>query len=436
MKSKNNKKILSFVMAMSLGLLSACGNTSSSEAETDSSTTENTEANTDSAESTEKVKIEFFNQKTEIVSILETLISEYESENPNVDIELTTPANAMQVLISRMASDDTPDVFTNYPSATMNTQVDSGYILNLKDTGIMENIQDAARAQWKYNDGEYAATISYNVSGIWYNEDLFEQAGITELPKTWDELMKDCEILQAAGITPFVTSAKETSITDRQLQVFLASSMGDSYEEFANDTALAQYDSTKSYAENVKEMADKMVQVVEYSQADVLGTDQDSATANFANSQGAMMIGGSWLLASVSAANPDINISMMPIPGNSAEETNTCAYPGDMSLFVAEKTEVKDEAIEFVKWMTSVETATKYAEAEGNPSCIKGVDYVAPQFEELYADYVTTGKFILNPDCSWSTAQQDSVGAIIQQLYYDKDSDAFVKNLESGFNVN
>lgn len=428
---KNWKRIVSFGLTgmMAAGLLAGCGSSSSSASGTSSTASQ-------AAANDGKTHIEFFNQKTEIVDILNQLIDEYEAANPNIAIDMVTPSDADTVLASRMASNDTPDVFTNWPNPNFFTQVDSGYIMDLSDTGIMDNVQDVARDQWKYNGGEYAATISYNCSGIWYNKTLFEQAGISGAPDTWDELMDDCEKLQSAGITPFVTSAKETDITDRQLQVFLASSMGDTYDEFEEDAGNASVDASKDYGADLNTMGEKMVKVADYSQDDTLGTDQDSATANFANGDGAMMIGGSWLLASITAANPDIDIAMMPIPGDTADETNTCAYPGDMSLCIAADTDVKDEAIAFVKWMTSTETATEYAEAEGNPSCIKGVDYVAEQFSDLYNDYVTTGKFILNPDCNWTTAQQNAAGSMVQQLYYDKDASAFAENLASAFNDN
>lgn len=428
---KNWKRIVSFGLTgmMAAGLLAGCGSSSSSASGTSSTASQ-------AAANDGKTHIEFFNQKTEIVDILNQLIDEYEAANPNIAIDMVTPSDADTVLASRMASNDTPDVFTNWPNPNFFTQVDSGYIMDLSDTGIMDNVQDVARDQWKYNGGEYAATISYNCSGIWYNKTLFEQAGISGAPDTWDALMDDCEKLQAAGITPFVTSAKETDITDRQLQVFLASSMGDTYDEFEEDAGNASVDASKDYGADLNTMGEKMVKVADYSQDDTLGTDQDSATANFANGDGAMMIGGSWLLASITAANPDIDIAMMPIPGDTADETNTCAYPGDMSLCIAADTDVKDEAIAFVKWMTSTETATEYAEAEGNPSCIKGVDYVAEQFSDLYNDYVTTGKFILNPDCNWTTAQQNAAGSMVQQLYYDKDASAFAENLASAFNDN
>lgn len=436
MKRKWNKVMaMALTGVMSASLLAGCGNASNgadSSAQADSAQAETTASTSNDG----KTHIEFFNQKTEIVDILQGLIAEYESENPDIKIDLVTPADSSTVLTSRMASNDTPDVFTHWPSATFFAAVDSGYVMDLSDTGIMDNIQDAAREQWKHDGGEYAATISYNCSGIWVNEELFEQAGITAKPTTWAELMDDCEKLQSAGITPFVTVGKQTDITDRILQVYLASSMGGAYQEFEDDAAAKTVDASAAYAASLKSMAEKMVQMVGYSQDDVMGTDQDSATANFANGQGAMMLGGSWLNASITAANPDVKISMMPIPGDTTEETNTCAYPGDMALCIAKDSDVSDAAIAFVKWMTSPEIATKYAEKEGNPSCINDVTYVAEPLEELYANYVTTGKFILNPDCNWTKAQQDAAGAAIQQLYYDQDTDSFAENLAAAFNDN
>ncbi|HUM85052.1 MAG TPA: extracellular solute-binding protein [Lachnospiraceae bacterium] len=443
------KKAIAAVLTLAISgtLFTGCAVTSDSASTTSgtasgtvstaaSATSAATSAAASTGDTAGKTVIEFFNQKTEIVDILQNLISEYEKENPTISIELTTPTDATTVLTSRMASDDTPDIFTQWPSSTFFSEVDSGYVMDLTDTGIMDNVSDVAKNQWKHNGKDYAAEISYNCSGIWYNKDLFTKAGITTLPTTWDELMKDCETFKAAGITPFEVSAKETSITDRQLQVFLASCMGDNYQTFEDAASGKTMDSKASYASSLQSMASKMLQMISYAQSDVAGTDQDSATADFASGKAAMMIGGSWLLASVTSANPDINMAMMPIPGDTAADTNTCAYPGDMTLCIAAKSDVQKEAVAFVKWMTDKTQATEYAKAEGNPSCINGVDYVADQFKDLYDNYVTTGKFILNPDCTWSSAQQGAAGAAVQQLYYDQDANAFAENLTSAFNDN
>ena len=437
-KALSSILVLGVVLTMIGVLLAGCQSTSTDSTSTDTSTTSSGSGESSGSEnngSTDIVTIELFNQKTEIVGILEGLIAEYEAQNPNVKINLTTVADAFQVLQTRMLGGDTPDIFTHWPSSPFFAQVDAGYVMDLSGTGIMEQVQEAAREQWKYNGGEYAAPISYNVSGIWYNKDIFEAVGINDTPKTWDELIADCETLVAAGYTPFMTVGKDTGLTQRQLQVFMASSLAN-FDSLQEEAINKSVDINKDYGADIVNMGDKMAQIIKYSQADILGTDTDSATANFANGQAAMYINGSWAYASVTSANPDIKIAMMPIPGDTADLTNTCAYPGDMTLCISSTTKAPQEAIDFVKWMTTTEIANKYAEQEGNPSCIIGVDYIAQQFSDLYADYVTSGKFILNPDASWSSAQQTAAATAVQQLYYDLDSATFAENLQAAFNDN
>jgi multiple sugar transport system substrate-binding protein len=54
-------------------------------------------------------------------------------------------------------------------------------------------------------DGEqYGIPFTSSTRQLIYNKDLFARAGITEPPKTWDELKADAEKLKAAGVqTPF-----------------------------------------------------------------------------------------------------------------------------------------------------------------------------------------------------------------------------------------
>jgi raffinose/stachyose/melibiose transport system substrate-binding protein len=44
---------------------------------------------------------------------------------------------------------------------------------------------------------------------MWYNKDLFEKAGITETPKTWDEFLTVVQQLKDAGITPIALGEKD-----------------------------------------------------------------------------------------------------------------------------------------------------------------------------------------------------------------------------------
>lgn len=57
-----------------------------------------------------------------------------------------------------------------------------------------------------YDDGKlYEVPYQMKANGYMYNEELFEKAGITEVPTNWDEFLNACEKLKKAGIIPLTT---------------------------------------------------------------------------------------------------------------------------------------------------------------------------------------------------------------------------------------
>lgn len=55
------------------------------------------------------------------------------------------------------------------------------------------------------------STAAFACSGVFWNQELFEKAGIAEFPKTWDEFWTCCDKLQAAGITPLALHTEGTA---------------------------------------------------------------------------------------------------------------------------------------------------------------------------------------------------------------------------------
>ena len=45
--------------------------------------------------------------------------------------------------------------------------------------------------------------------GFYYNKDLFQQAGIEEVPVTYEEFLNAVDKLNAAGITPLTVGAQD-----------------------------------------------------------------------------------------------------------------------------------------------------------------------------------------------------------------------------------
>jgi len=115
---------------------------------------------------------------------------------------------------SSIASGSTPDMFTWWSGATFRDDlVATGQIATLDDVwaDMLKSGDFTADSgePFKVDGHYYAVPLHFNRWVLFYNPELFQKAGITGEPKTWDELMADADKLKAAGITPFVTTTQD-----------------------------------------------------------------------------------------------------------------------------------------------------------------------------------------------------------------------------------
>ncbi len=73
-----------------------------------------------------------------------------------------------------------------------------------KISDTVKNQMATAEATGTIDGKIYSVQQSVLPGGIWYSKDLFEKAGITETPKTWDEFKTVVQKLKDAGITDSV----------------------------------------------------------------------------------------------------------------------------------------------------------------------------------------------------------------------------------------
>ncbi|WP_369169762.1 ABC transporter substrate-binding protein [Streptomyces sp. R28] len=72
-----------------------------------------------------------------------------------------------------------------------------------------------------------------NKSLIWYNAQVFENAGATE-PKTWDELLSTAQTVYDSGVTPFsVGGAEGWTLTDWFENIYLSQAGPEKYDQLA-----------------------------------------------------------------------------------------------------------------------------------------------------------------------------------------------------------
>lgn len=179
----------------------------------------------------------------------------------------------------------------------------------------------------------------------------------------------------------------------------------------------------------MKTLAEAMLQIREYGQADTLGTGSEDSLNDMATGKAAMLLYGSWGIQTILNLNPDIDIEMIAIPNPTGGESMVPASI-DTALSITEACENKEAALKFLEFMSTTETAQFYADNEQNPPVIKGVNYNRPQLQSM-ADKLNAGEYFFSPSVYWPAGFRKSWEAPLQQLVMTKDVDAFMNDTDA-----
>ncbi|MGW3252258.1 ABC transporter substrate-binding protein [Streptomyces fungicidicus] len=138
---------------------------------------------------------------------------------------------------SKIAGGAPPDVALLPQPGAIKQAVDKGWAKPLgagatKELGknYSQGWQDIGKVDGKQYGVYYKAA---NKSLIWYNAQVFENAGASE-PKTWDELLTTAQTVYDSGVTPFsVGGADGWTLTDWFENIYLSQAGPEKYDQLA-----------------------------------------------------------------------------------------------------------------------------------------------------------------------------------------------------------
>ena len=324
------KKTLAILLsaAMATSMLAACGgsDTKTDEGTADNTATEDTatdDAADDKAEeetsSADEVVLKVFDAHAYGLDQYAEMVEAFEKDHPGVKIEVQHAANDSATLLqSRVNSGDVPDVFDVESGTSAKMYYEYAYDWT-NDTDVTSLFNEDALETGRDDDGKIKSLPwTYENMGILYNKDCFEQAGITELPTTIDELEEACKKLEAAGITAFAMPAKETWVLGQLATHFMMDKSLD-----ASGTAEAIKSGELKFADmpNWNNLFKLLDLAVEYGPDKPLEIDWETSENMLANGQAAMIHMGDWCQSNLDSFNPDANIGFLPCPvGDSAND--------------------------------------------------------------------------------------------------------------------
>lgn len=240
------------------------------------------------------------------------MVANFEAANPGIKVEVQHAANDNTTLLnSRINSGDVPDVFDVQVGSSAQSYYEYAYDWS-SDADVLALFQDDAIATGKDADGNVKSLPwTYENMALIYNKDLFEKAGITELPTTMTELEAVCEKLKAAGITPFGVAAKETWVLNHISTHFMMVKDLD-----AAGTIQALKDGTYTFATlpNFQNFFKFLDLAVKYGPDKPLEIDWETSENMLVNGECAMIHMGDWCQATLDQFNPDANVGFLPVP--------------------------------------------------------------------------------------------------------------------------
>jgi len=335
----------------------------------------------DQKEPAKEVTIKMFQFKVEIAEQLTKMIEEYETLHPGVNIEVETVGGGADygaALKAKFNSNDKPDIFNNGGFTDLELWVE--HLEDLSDQPWVEQLVDVAKEPMTMDGKLYGQALNLEGYGFIYNKDLFEQAGITDKPRTLDELEAAAVKLQTAGITPFVNGYGEWWVLGNH---FVNIPFAQQEDSDAFIKGLNEGTAKITGNEKFQQWTELFDLTLKYGNKNPLQTDYNTQVTDFATGKAAMTQQGNWTQVGISETSPDINIGFLPMPiNNNAEEMDKLPVGVPNNWVVHKNSAVKEEAKAFLNWMVSDPVGQRYITEEFK---------FIPAFKNIEADEAVLG---------------------------------------------
>jgi len=322
----------------------------------------------------DKVVIDFFHRwpNEPRKSFYDEKIKEFEAAHPNVKINVDAVLNdsykeKIRVLVS---NDDLPDVFTSWSDSFAMNLVSSERIMALdeiikEDTEWSGKIIESQFSGFTFDDETYGIPFTIDGKAFFYNTKIFEEHNL-KAPTTYDELIDVLDALQAAGYeTPLVEGLTNGWAISHYLGTIFQRVLDPAVTatDYVDDSGEFTDPGYIRGLEIFKELTSYMGDVS-------TAIDHEAARNMFGNEEVPIVYMQFAEIKMVEEMGLT-NIGFFDFPSIEGGKGDSKALTGAPEGWMLSKNAPK-EAVEFLKFLTSEETAYDFTKTDGQLNAIKG----------------------------------------------------------------
>lgn len=371
-------------------------------------------------------------------------VFDYVAEKCNVQFEfeeVPEGSSGQELIYARMQSGEVPDILWWQGATTCANEIGADLFAELSGDWTEDYSSSVLEAPTtSYNGRIISAPFGdVTVFGICYNKQVFSDNNI-EIPQTWEDLLKACETLKAAGVTPIYMSA--TTDNEWTLQIIpIDARLKMEQDDPESMTKLNSHQALWVDMDYMLQTFERMLELKEK------GYIQDTFLSdNYADAQEALLTGtaamypqATWIYAelkSVAESDEELeNIGFFPIPATEAQNSIAYSeYPTGFSVPV--KGDQAELAVKVVGELVSAEAMTVYYGLHEGIPAVNGVDVELKGFPADVAKLVESDK---TGTCTSALYATPSMASNVQAMLagdmtpqevlqgYDTDWDTYAK---------
>lgn len=311
-----------------------------------------------------------------------TLAPWAEENNVNLSIEITPWGNYEEKYLTGFSSGEGPDVGYMYLEM-FNNFIDMGALEPMEDYFTQEEKDNYLHLEKGFIKG-HQYTIPFVVGNariLYFNMDILAEAGVTELPKTWNDLINVTQKVKDAnlsGVMPFAQEWADPAIgaLNNIFYPYLWQAGGDIYNADGTQVALMDNDAAVKAAQFLYDLKFTHQVLPEESMA-LTGNDVKALFL-----EGKVAVASMAANASGELTKAGINWDFVP----SLEDQTQAIWVAADALIVNSASKNKEKAVELIKHITSGEVMGKYhSEIAAFPPITKDEPYNDdPRFQDMY----------------------------------------------------
>lgn len=351
--------------------------------------------------------IKIWHWMTDRQSTFDALAKKYEEQTGiKVNFELYAPSDAYSQKVRAAAQGKTlPDIYGLLSEKRdFASFVKSGHVADLtpfleEDNGKWRKeffVKALAVNEFREDNsygvkaGFYGIPIDVMTIQMLYNKKLFRKAGLdpNRPPATWNEFIDAIQRLRGVGILGLVSGWSEIWMIDCFASNYAFNIMGEKkvLATIKGEVPYTDPDWIKVF-DLFREMYEKNVLAT-----GVITMVNKTAEQLFSNEKCAFAFNGSWCVNVYKGMNPDLDYGAM-LPPQVSDKNPMMVWGGAASSFlVNNRSASKEQAVEFLKWLTSLEQQIYLAEATNNlpanQNALKGIPPILAQFADAM-EYTT-----------------------------------------------